>query len=153
MKRLHDMLVAYGEASDQIYSLSKSKVYFSSKVHRAIRHHMRRKTEILEGTLPFTYLDVPIFRGVPKVEHLLGLADYVIAKFDRWKGHTLSLAGRRCLINSVISVSLVHSMMVYKWPRPLIKRVEVAMRNFLWFGNVNKKGIIRVAWARCCPPV
>lgn len=84
------------------------------------------------------YLGVSIFRGRPKVEHLVGLADSVVNKFSRWKGHTLSLAGRRCLINNVIAASLVHSMMVYKWPRPLLQKVESAMWNFLWPGNVNK---------------
>lgn len=86
---------------------------------------------IVAGTLPFTYLGVPIFRGVPKIEHLVGITDDVINKFSRWKGSLLSLAGRHCLINSVISSSLVHSIMVYKWPRPLLKKVESSIQNFL----------------------
>ncbi|KAL8488105.1 hypothetical protein ACS0TY_024404 [Phlomoides rotata] len=73
-----------------------------------------RSTEVSIGSLPFDYLGVPIFRGAPKVQQLSRLADSVISKFGRWKGSTLSLAGRKCLINSVIAASLVHSMMVYR---------------------------------------
>lgn len=55
-------------------------------------------------------------------------------------GHTLSLAGRCCLINNVISSSLVHTMMVYRWPKSLLHRIEVAIRSYLWMGDINKKG-------------
>ncbi|KAL8474055.1 hypothetical protein ACS0TY_030778 [Phlomoides rotata] len=91
------------------------------------------------GALPFDYLGVPIFRGTPRVHHLSRLVDSVIYKFSRWKGSTLSLAGRKCLINSVIAASLVHSMMVYHWPHSLLKKVDTAMRNFLWKGDIAKK--------------
>ncbi|KAL8465119.1 hypothetical protein ACS0TY_034572 [Phlomoides rotata] len=100
---------------------------------------MCRATGVSISSLPFDYLGVPIFRGASKVHRLSRLADSVIYKFSRWKGSTLSLAGRKCLINSVIVASLVHSMMVYRWPRSLLKKVDTAMRNFLWKGNIATK--------------
>ncbi|KAL8546969.1 hypothetical protein ACS0TY_006616 [Phlomoides rotata] len=55
-----------------------------------------------------------------------------IIAFDVIKaGHSLSLAGRKCMIDFVIAASLVHSMMVYYWPRTLLKKIEDVMRNFL----------------------
>lgn len=45
----------------------------------------------------------------------------------------LSLAGRVCLVNSVIVSSLTHSMMIYRWPRSHLKSMDNAMRNL--FGS------------------
>lgn len=93
------------------------------------------------GVLPFMYLGVPIFREMPKTVHLNTIADKVIHKFTRGKGHTLSLAVRCCFINSVITSSLVHTMMVYKWLSSLLKKIETTIPNYLWTGNITKKGL------------
>lgn len=79
INRLHDMLVAYGDISNQMYN----HVSYRSSLHRATRHYIRQTTSIVEGSLPFTNLGVPIFRGMPKMEHLIGMADSVISKFNR----------------------------------------------------------------------
>lgn len=62
------------------------------------------------------------------------------------------MAGRLTLINSVISSSLNHSFMVYKWPKSLLKKVNMAMRNFLWSGKIEEKKIVTVAWGKSCLP-
>lgn len=79
--------------------------------------------------------------------------DSVINIFSRWRGHTLSLAGRRCLINSVIASSLVHTMMVYRWPKSLLHWLEVAIRSYLWTWDETKKGFSNVDWKRSCAPL
>lgn len=76
----------------------------------------------------------------------------MISKFGHWTGSTLSFAGCRCLINSVIASSLVHLMMIYRWPHSLIGRFEQAMRNFLWTGDTARQGFICVSWSKCCMP-
>lgn len=81
------------------------------------------------------------------------IADNVIHKFIRWRGHTLSLAWRRCMINSVIASSLVQMMMVYKWPKSLLNKIEIAIRCFLWTGEATKKGFSNVEWAKCYAPI
>lgn len=106
----------------------------------------------MEGSIPFVYLGVPIFYGKPKSRHLNTLADKILSKFDKWSGSLLSLAGRICLVNSVVASSLVHSMMIYRWPRTLVKRVDKAMRSFVWRGNILKSSQGNVAWSRVCAP-
>ncbi|KAL8546919.1 hypothetical protein ACS0TY_006582 [Phlomoides rotata] len=152
--RLQSILSSYGRLSGQIYNPAKSKVYYGSVVPRRVRNFMLRTTGISQGSLPMSYLGVPLFRGAPRVCHLAPLADSIISRFSKWKGHTLSLAGRKCLINSVIAASLVHSMMVYYWPRSLLKKIEIAMRNFLWTGDINRRNTsCTVSWARVCAPL
>lgn len=62
------------------------------------------------------------------------------------------MAGRICLVESLILGSLVHSMMVYRWPGSLLKELDSAIRNFLWTGDVSQRGNVMVAWSRCCAP-
>ncbi|KAL8542630.1 hypothetical protein ACS0TY_003492 [Phlomoides rotata] len=154
IRQLHHILSSYGGLSGHLYNPSKSKVYFGSAVTRHVKAGMLRSTGISEGALPFTYLGVPIFRGAPRTCHLAAMADSIIAKFSKWKGHALSIAGQKCMINSIIAASLVHSMMVYYWPRSLLKRIESAMRNFLWSGDILKKNTsCSVSWSRCSSPI
>lgn len=76
---------------------------------------------------------------MPKTSHLKPIVDGVIQKFTRWKGHTLCFAGQCGFVNSVIVSSLVHTMMMYKWPTALLKKVETIIRNYLWIGDITRK--------------
>ncbi|KAL8494369.1 hypothetical protein ACS0TY_025254 [Phlomoides rotata] len=60
------------------------------------------------------------------------------------------MAGRICLVNSIIASSLFHLMLVYRWPRSLLDQIERAMRNFIWTGNIDKSGLCRVSWVKAC---
>lgn len=41
-------------------------------------------------------------------------------------------------------------MKIYKWPRSLIKEVELAMCNILWIGVTTSKSLTTVKWGRVC---
>lgn len=97
----------YAAVSGQNYNPSKSRVYFGNAVSPAVRSEVRDRLQFIVGSFPFTYLGVPIFRGVPRHAHLLPIADKIISKFDKWSGRHLSMAGRICLVNSVIYSSAV----------------------------------------------
>ncbi|KAL8486523.1 hypothetical protein ACS0TY_023277 [Phlomoides rotata] len=121
LKRILD---CYASLSGQVFNLDKSKAYFGKHVSVQNRGYFQNTLTIGSAALPFTYLGVPIFRGAPKACHLRGTADRIISKFSCWKGSSLSLVGRACLVNSVIVSSLVHSMMIYKWPRSLLNKID-----------------------------
>ncbi|KAL8514578.1 hypothetical protein ACS0TY_013607 [Phlomoides rotata] len=153
IRRIQSVLLAYGGLSGEIYNLAKSKVYFGSAVTRRVRNFILCSTGITHGSLPMSYLGVPIFKGSPRTCHLAPLVDSIINKFRKWKGYSLSLAGRKSMINFVIAASLVYSMMVYYWPRTLLKKIETAMRNFLWTSDISRRNTsCTVSWARVCSP-
>ncbi|KAL8516739.1 hypothetical protein ACS0TY_015123 [Phlomoides rotata] len=141
LKRILD---SYASLSGQLFNPDKSKAYFGKHVSAQNKAYFRATLNIGSAALPFIYLGVPIFRGAPKAAHLRGTADRIIAKFAGWKGSSLSLVGRACLVNSVIVSSLVHSMMIYTWPRSLLNKIDKAMRNFIWTGSTEKKGFYTV---------
>lgn len=43
--------------------------------------------------------------------------------------------------------------MVYHWPKSLLQRIEVAIRSYLWTGDINKRGFLNIEWKRCCDPL
>ncbi|XP_057811778.1 uncharacterized protein LOC131026015 [Salvia miltiorrhiza] len=103
-----------------------------------------------QGSALFTYLGVPIFHGHVRASYFRLIHDRILAKFSRWHGRLLSMAGRLCLVKSVIQSCITHSMMVYKWPKFLIKELDGRCRNFIWTGDVRKKPTCFVSWSRVC---
>ncbi|XP_057790991.1 uncharacterized protein LOC131008108 [Salvia miltiorrhiza] len=140
----------YGSLSGQICSMEKSHVYFGDKTPNRLKRHIINILKFRKGSLPFNYLGVPIFSGRVKASFLRAIHDRIILKFARWKGMQLSMAGRICLVKSVIQSSITHSMMVYRWPRSLIKELDLKCRNFIWTGDVSKRPSCPVRWARVC---
>lgn len=56
------------------------------------------------------------------------------------------------LIKSLVQGMLVHSMMVYWWPKSLLKKVDLHVRNFFWSGDGQTRKVATVAWEKmCCP--
>lgn len=151
-RRIIKILNTYKDWSGQHFNPQKSKVYFSNSISSTIARRLSRCLGIGTGSLPFTYLGVPLFTGAPKTRHLQSIADGIIAKFALWKGNSLSMAGRICLVQSFIQGAFVHSMMIYRWPKTVLRKLEACMRNFVVTGDILRAGSVKVSWKRCCVP-
>ena len=104
------------------------------------------------GTLPFTYLGVPIFKGKPKYSHFQPIADKVKSKLPTWKASLLSIGGRVQLVKSFIQIMILHCLSIYSWPVKLLKYLEKWMRNFILSGDINQRKLVIVAWNKVCKP-
>ncbi|XP_057803511.1 uncharacterized protein LOC131018823 [Salvia miltiorrhiza] len=149
-RTLRHILTFYGDISGQFYSPEKSHIYFTDKVSTALKRAIGRSIDFAPGAFPFTYLGVPLFVGRVRASYLRPIHDRILQKFARWRGRHLSMAGRICLVKSVIQSSITHSMMIYRWPRSLLKILDAKCRNFIWTGNTEKCAACTVAWARVC---
>ncbi|XP_057790752.1 uncharacterized protein LOC131007855 [Salvia miltiorrhiza] len=149
-KTLKKILEYYSWMSGQDCSIEKSFIYFSSKTYAVTKRAVLRDLGFVCGRAPFTYLGVPIFHGRGRASYFRPIHDRIIAKFSRWRGRLLSMAGRICLVKSVIQSSVTHSMMVYKWPRSLISDLDMKCRNFIWTGDINMSPSCSVSWSRVC---
>ncbi|XP_057795996.1 uncharacterized protein LOC131012095 [Salvia miltiorrhiza] len=149
-KTIKKILDYYSWISGQTCSSEKSHIYFSAKVHAVTKRSILRDLNFVNGVAPFTYLGVPIFDGRVRASYFRPIHDRILAKFSRWRGRLLSMAGRLCLVKSVIQSSITHSMMVYKWPRSLLKDLDDKCRNFIWTGDVRKTPSCSVSWSRVC---
>lgn len=104
------------------------------------------------GSLPFTYLGVPVFLGKPRKVHLQPIADKIKCKLSSWKGSAWSFMGMVQLVKSIIQGMLVYSFHVYMWLVSLLKSLDKCIRNFIWTDNVNKRKLVAVAWSNMCQP-
>ncbi|PRQ58253.1 putative RNA-directed DNA polymerase [Rosa chinensis] len=138
--------------SGQLVNKTKSHVYLGrSAVHR--RTPIYSWLGVPMGKLPFMYLGVPIFVGRPKRIYFQVLADRICNVISNWRGHSLSMAGRVTLVNSVVVSMLSHSFTIYAWPRTVLQQVRNWMRNFIWTGNVSSRAYHLVSCKKCCAPL
>ncbi|XP_057779879.1 uncharacterized protein LOC130998477 [Salvia miltiorrhiza] len=151
-KKIKEILNLYGELSGQICNPVKSHVFFSSRVATPLRNNIQRELGFAIGSLPVTYLGVPLFTGRIRASYFMAIYDKIVNKFARWKGLQLSMAGRLCLVRSVIQSSVTHSMMIYRWPKSLIYNLDKKCRNFIGTGSVDIKPSCPVSWNRICAP-
>ncbi|XP_057774811.1 uncharacterized protein LOC130993790 [Salvia miltiorrhiza] len=149
-RKIQEIINYYGSISGQICSSEKSNIFFARRVPTDRRRAIQRALHFSIGCLPTSYLGVPIFIGRRRKAFFLPIYDRIVQKFARWKGLQLSIAGRLCLVKSVIQSSLVHSMMVYKWPNSLLHSLDRKCRNFVWTGSVDKKPTCVVSWGCAC---
>ncbi|GAU46447.1 hypothetical protein TSUD_402140 [Trifolium subterraneum] len=122
LQALRDLFSTYAQASGQSISAEKSTIYVGSIPPPRLAQ-LVNYLGFKVGTLPFTYLGVPIFKG------------------------------RAQLIKSVIFGMIMHTISIYSWLASLIKEVEKLIRNFLWSGDINKRKMVTVAWKKVCKPI
>jgi hypothetical protein len=103
-----------------------------------------------QGSLPFTYLGAPIFKGKPKKIYFQSIADKIKLKLASWKTSLLSIASRVQLVKSVVQSMLLHTMNIYSWPVSLLRDIERWMKFFIWSGDINKRKLVTVAWKKVC---
>jgi hypothetical protein len=104
------------------------------------------------GSLPFTYLGLPLGTTKPSLEEYSPLLTRIerritgISKF-------LSYHGRLILVNSVLSALPTFYMCSLKIPPQIIKQIDVYRKHCLWIkGDITRKGTCLVAWETACKP-
>lgn len=104
------------------------------------------------GTMPFTYLGLPMGTTKPKIEDLSPLMDRVerrLSACSTW----LSYSGRLQMIQSSITPITTYAMCSIKLPKGVIENIDGARKQCLWRGNSEKKkGGNLVAWPVCLFP-
>ncbi|GAU50559.1 hypothetical protein TSUD_180290 [Trifolium subterraneum] len=140
---------SYGAISGQVINKQKS-TFYSGAIPNSRLVMITNLLGFSVGTIPFTYLGYPIFVGKPKVIHFQSLVDKIKFKLASWKGAMLSIMGRVQLVKSIIHGMLVYSFHIYAWPRNLLKKLDMWIRNFIWRGDVGMRIICTVTWKRVC---
>ncbi|KAI9187392.1 hypothetical protein LWI28_027606 [Acer negundo] len=88
----------YSDISGQLVNWGKSSIYFESSISTSRIGSLQSLVGMQIGQLPFSYLGVPLFHRKPRKAVLRPIADKILSKFAKWKGKSLSLAGRATLI-------------------------------------------------------
>lgn len=104
------------------------------------------------GTLPFTYLGLPLSCSKPKVVDFSPLTDRIERRLVATSSF-LSYGDRLTLVNSVLSAMPIYYMCSLQLPVAVIENIDRARRHFLWRGKdltSTKKSL--AAWGKVCRP-
>jgi hypothetical protein len=103
-----------------------------------------------KGSLPFTYLGLPLGVTKPKVIDFLPLVN----KCERRLGsinNMLNQAGRLQVTNVVLSSLPTFYMCTLELPKAVIKQIDKFRKNCLWRGsNINGGSFPKAAWEMVC---
>ena len=104
------------------------------------------------GSMPFTYLGLPMGTTKPRFEDLTPLMDRVERRLVSCSSF-LSYSRRLQMVNSSISPIITYAMCSIKLPIGVIENIDRARKQCLWWGNVEKKrGGNLAAWSMVQKP-
>jgi len=101
---------------------------------------------------PFIYLGMPVGGCHKRGDFWNGVIEKVQARLSRWKGRCLTMAGRICLIKSVLSFIPLFFMSLFKLPSGVAKKLIRIQRNFLWGWGAKGRKIAWASWRMVCKP-
>lgn len=108
--------------------------------------HLAQTFRCTIGTMPFTYLGLPMGTTKPRMEELTPLMDRVERRLSgcaTW----LSYSGRLQMINLAITPIVTYTLYTITLPRGVIENIDSIRKQCLWRGNSEKKkGGNLVAW-------
>jgi len=99
---------------------------------------------------PFKYLGLEVGGNPRKKSFWEPVLDKLKAKLSVWKGRFLSLAGKTCVIKSVLTAIPLFYLSVFKAPESVYKSITSIQRKFLWGWGKEKRTISWVSWGDLC---
>ncbi|GKB34451.1 RNA-directed DNA polymerase, eukaryota, reverse transcriptase zinc-binding domain protein [Tanacetum coccineum] len=133
-------------------NIGKSIIFFSN-VEEQVRNEILAILPFKIGSLPVTYLGVPLITKSPTFTDCKCLIDKVKEKVSNWKNKLLSYVGRLQLIASILSSMQVYWASVFILPKSVIKEIDKLLKGFLWCQGELSKGKAKVAWKQICRPM
>ncbi|KAL3652392.1 hypothetical protein CASFOL_002073 [Castilleja foliolosa] len=151
IKNLKILIDKYALSSGQMISYDKSSIYCSKHITSTRINNIKSRLQCKVGSLPFTYLGSPIFKGYGKVSYFEELIHKIVQRLESWRGKFLSFAGKITLLKAVLSSLPIHILSATVVPKKVIQRVEKYFKSFLW-GQNGEDRTHWVSWNKVCTP-
>jgi len=100
--------------------------------------------------IPFKYLGLEVGGNPRKSKFWEPVLNKLKDRLSVWKGRFLSLAGRVCLLKSVLTSIPLYYLSLYKAPTLICKSIIRIQRRFLWGWGKENKFINWVSWEVVC---
>lgn len=113
-------------------------------------NHLSRSFGCKTGTMPFTYLGLPVGTTRPSVQDFTPL----VTKLERRLSGVskfLSYHGRLLMVNSVLTALPTYYMCTLIIPPTVVEQIDRFRKHCIWSkGDINRKGTCLVAWEPMC---
>jgi hypothetical protein len=103
------------------------------------------------GSMPFTYLGLPMGSANPKFHDLTPIMDRIERRLAACSS-LLSYSGRLQMVNSVVTPSALYDMCTIKLPIGVIENIDRSRNQCLWGDVDTKKGGNLAAWSMVQKP-
>ena len=149
IKLLFDGIQLFSDISGMKPNPSKCTCFFGN-VDNFTKLYALHITRFSEGSLPLTYLGLPLITGALKARHCNLLFLKITRKINLWTCKFISQAGRMQLIRSVLFGIQSYWAMYIFLPPAVLKKIQSLPAKFLWKGSVSGKCLHKIAWVNCC---
>lgn len=152
IRRIMDCMNEFSADSGLCINLSKSLIFCSPNT---LNRDKKRIGEV--SGIPVTdklgkYLGIPILQKRVSKDTFGYILEGMKRKLANWKTGSLSLAGRRVLVQSALSTIPVYTMQAFALPSGTCKAIDKVCRDFLWGDIEDHKKVHLVNWDEVCTP-
>ncbi|KAH6784357.1 hypothetical protein C2S52_009316 [Perilla frutescens var. hirtella] len=105
------------------------------------------------GSLPFTYLGVPIYRGFLKCSLFIPLRQRLSDRIHSWSHRHLSFGGRLALIRSTLATIPLHIFQVMEPPQGVLHQLKQMIARFFSSSVGEKRKMHWISWETICLPI
>jgi len=148
---LKAILRGFEIASGLKINFHKSKLAGFNVLSRDIDCYTRTMNSSKMG-ISFNYLGLEVGGNPRKRKFWEPVLNKLKSRLNVWKRRFLSMAGRICLIKSVITAVPLYYLSLYKAPESVCKSIISIQRRFLWGWGKDNKLISWVSWKNICKP-
>jgi len=100
--------------------------------------------------VPFIYLGIEVGGNPRKKKFWEPVLRKLKSRLSVWKGRFLSMAGRLCLINSILSAIPLYYLSLFKAPEVVCKSIISIQRRFLWGWGKESRPVAWIKWEDIC---
>lgn len=147
-QKILDILAVYERGSGQKINREQTNIFFSSNTLQPTQACIQHLLGVLAIRQYDKYLGLPVLVGREKKRSFIYLKKRVWKKLQGWKEKLLSIAGREVLIKVVIQAIPTYTMSCFKFPKGLIKELEVLIKKFWWGYNDDTRKVHWVSQER-----
>lgn len=141
----------FSAASGLIPNPEKCLCFFGN-VNSEVQDYTMQLTGFSRGTLPISYLGLPLVSGKVCMRDCEGLITRICKKIDLWTGKFLNQAGRVQLINAVLLSIQGYWATHLFLPKRALKKIQSILSHYLWGASISGPCQFKVAWQDCCYP-
>ena len=138
---LKEVIERYKRESGQAINAAKSAITFSWKMPQGITDRVKNSLGIAKEGGQGKYLGLPDHFGRRKRVMFTPIVDRIRQKAMSWSTRQLSAGGKMVMLQSVFSATPSFSMLCFKLPKSLTKRIQTALTRFWWDADPDKKKI------------
>jgi len=103
-----------------------------------------------EMAVPFKYLGLEVGGNPRRKKFWEPVIDKLETRLSTWRGRFLLMAGRICVIKSVLTAVPLYYLSLFRAPELVCKNINRIQSRFLWGWGKEKKPISWVSWKNVC---